>query len=271
MNTIKIKLSNNVEMPILGLGTYQIRGKDTRQIVEYALETGYRHIDTAQAYYNEEEIGEILKSSSIPRKEIFITTKLDNSNHGYEEAIAAFERSLERLKIDYLDLYLIHWPSNGKRIETWRAFEYLLENNLSRAVGVSNYTVRHLQELFDNSSIKPQVNQIEFNPFVYQKDILDFCKQNDIQVEAYTPLARAKRFNDSDIKRFAGRYEKTPAQILLRWCLQKGSVVIPKSIHKERIKENSQIFDFEISDEDMKILDSKNENLRMSPDPHNIE
>ena len=267
----KIKLNDGNEIPLLGLGTYEIRGEDVSKSIEYAFEAGYRHIDTAKAYYNEEEIGSALKKISLPREEIFITSKLDNDNHGYDEAIKGFEKSLSKLKLDYIDLYLIHWPSNGKRTETWKAFEHLQQEGLIKSIGVSNFTIEHLQELLDNCEIPPAVNQFEFNPFVYQKDIADYCKEKNIQIEAYSPIARSKKFDDEDIQKFTEKYGKTPAQILLRWSLQHGAIVIPKSSNKERIIENSKIFDFEIEEDDMEILNSKNENLRFSPNPHFIK
>ena len=267
----KIKLNDGNEIPLLGLGTYDIRGEDVNKAIGYAFEAGYRHIDTAKSYYNEEEIGAAIKNNSIPRDEIFITTKLDNDDHGYKEAIKGLEKSLSKLQMDYVDLYLIHWPSNGKRIETWEAFEYLQQKGLVKSIGVSNFTVKHLQELLDNCEAPPAVNQIEFNPFVYQKDIADFCKEKNIRIEAYTPIARMQKFDDEDIQNISEKYGKTPAQILLRWNLQHDAIVIPKSSNKERIIENSKIFDFEISEDDMKILDSKNENLRLSADPHLIK
>jgi len=269
MNTIKLNDGN--EIPLLGLGTYDIRGEDVIKAIGYAFEAGYRHIDTAKSYYNEEEIGDAIKKQSLPREEIFITTKLDNDDHGYKEAIKAFEKSLSKLKVEYIDLYLIHWPYNGKRIETWRAFEHLQQKGLIKSIGVSNFTAKHLQELIDNCEVVPAVNQFEFNPFIYQKDIADFCKGNNIAIEAYSPIARNQRSNDKDVKNISEKYHKTPAQILLRWSLQHGAIVIPKSSNKERIIENTMIFDFTLSDDDMKILNAKNENLRFSPDPNPIK
>ncbi len=267
----KVKLNDGNEIPSLGLGTYQSRGKVVRQAVEYALEAGYRHIDTAKAYNNEEDIGAAIKSSYVQREEIFITSKLDNDEHGFNEALNALNKTLVRLRVDYLDLYLIHWPSNGKRVETWEAFEEMQQKGLCKSIGVSNFTPRHLQEILDNCDVTPAINQIEFNPFVYQKKIADFCKQENIRLEAYTPLARTQRFDEDDVKYISKKYDKTPAQILLRWSLQHGAVVIPKSTHKERIIENSKIFDFEIDEDDMEILNSKNEDLRVAPDPYGIQ
>jgi len=264
----RLKLNSRVEIPCLGLGTYNIRSqKDVDRAIHSALEVGYRLIDTAAGYYNETEIGKAIKNSSVPREEIFITTKLDNSDHGYQNTFKAFDESLKKLDCDYIDLYLIHWPMQ-KRNESWKAMEELLKGNKCRAIGVCNFTVRHLEELQENFSVVPAVNQFEFNPFVFQKKISDYCMANDIVVEAYTPIARNHKFNHPVIKEISGKYKKTPAQILLRWSLQHNAIVIPKSSNPDRIKENSEIFDFHISKEDMSKLNSMNEDLRLSPDPY---
>jgi len=268
--TGRLKLNNGIEIPYLGLGTYDIRGqKEVDKAIHAALETGYRLIDTAAAYYNEKEVGQAIKSSSILREEIFITTKLDNSDHGYQKTLKAFEKSLKELDLEYIDLYLIHWPISDKRNESWKAMVELLKQKKCKAIGVSNYTIRHLKELFESSSTLPAVNQIEFNPFVFQKEILDFCNTHHIAIEGYTPIARRKKFNHPVIKELSAKYEKTPAQIMLRWCLQHNVIVIPKSSNPERIKENADIFDFNLSDEDMMKMNSLNEELRFSPDPYN--
>jgi len=267
----RIKLNNGIEIPYIGLGTYQLRGKTAHESVNTALEAGYRLIDTAESYYNEKEVGEAIKNSRIPRDEIFITTKLANENHGYDNTLRAFEGSLKRLGLDYVDLYLIHWPSGRLRDETWRAFESILNEGTCRSIGVSNYTVRHLKELFKISSTFPAVNQVEFNPYIYQKDILDLCKEKNIQLEGYTPLARTKKFNESILKNISEKYVKSRAQVLIRWSLQHNVIAIPKSSNENRIKENINVFDFEIAHEDMKKLNSLNENLRFSPDPHNLK
>lgn len=267
LNT-KLTLNNAVEIPYLGLGTYNIRiQKDVDRAIHSALEIGYRLIDTAAGYYNEREIGKAIKSDSVPRYEIFITTKLDNSDHGYQNTLKAFDESLKKLDCGYIDLYLIHWPER-MRNDSWKAMEELLRGDKCRAIGVSNFTVRHLEELRKNSSVIPAVNQFEFNPFVYQKEISDYCKANNIIVEAYTPIARNHKFDHPVIKEVSGKYNKTPAQIMLRWSLQHNAIVIPKSSNPYRIKENSEIFNFNISDEDMFKLNSLNEDLRLSPDPY---
>jgi diketogulonate reductase-like aldo/keto reductase len=264
----KVKLNNGVEMPIFGLGTYQTEsGKEAGEAVLHALEIGYRHIDTAAMYGNEEDVGDAIKESGIPREEIFVTTKLWNSDHGYDKALAAFEESQEKLGLDYVDLYLIHWPVEDLRKESWRALEKLLKEGRCRAVGVSNYMTWHLEELLEGSSTVPAVNQVEFSPYLYLRDLHDFCRSHDIRLESYSPLTKGHQLNDPKLASIASEYSKSPAQILIRWALQKGVVVIPKSSRKERIKENAEVFDFTISDQDMEILDSFDRGLRTSWDP----
>jgi diketogulonate reductase-like aldo/keto reductase len=264
----KIRLGNGVEMPMLGLGTYQSRsGRETRDAALGALQVGYRHIDTASMYANEEDVGAAIKESGIPREEIFVTTKLWNSDHGYDTALAAFERSRRRLGLSYVDLYLIHWPVEDLRNETWRALEALLEEEKCRAIGVSNYMTRHLEELLEKSSTVPAVNQVEFSPYLYQEDLLEFCRKSNIQVESYSPLTKGRKLDDPKLVDMASKYSKSPAQILIRWALQHQIVVIPKSSKKERIVENAGVFDFAISPEDMRALDSFDQGLRTSWDP----
>ena len=259
----KITLNNGVKIPQLGLGVYQSPpGKITVHTAKYALELGYRHIDTAKIYGNEADIGIAVKESGIDREEIFITTKLWNTDQGYDKALRAFENSLQRLGLSYVDLYLIHWPVQEKIIETWKAMIKILKDGKSRAIGVSNYSIDELKETIQVSDIIPAVNQVEFHPFLYQKDLLDFCKSNRIQVESYSPLTRGKKLNHQSLKALSNKYGKTTAQILIKWNLQHNLVVIPKSIHEKRILENSQVFDFIIEEKDMETLDSLNENLR---------
>jgi diketogulonate reductase-like aldo/keto reductase len=268
----KIKLNNGVEMPILGLGTWQMNsGREAEDAALCALKTGYRLIDTASAYANEESIGKALHKSGIPREEVFITTKLWNSDHGYGSAIATCTRSLERLGLHYIDLYLIHWPVTGIRNETWKAMETLLGEGKCRAIGVSNYTIRHLEELLDTSSTIPAVNQVEFSPYLYQKTLLEFCCSHGIQLEAYSTLTRGVKLDDPKLSAISGRYQKSTAQIIIRWALQHGIVVIPKSSNEDRIRANADVFDFAISVEDMSSLDAFNENLRICWDPSTVE
>ena len=257
------KLNNGIQIPRLGLGVYQVpSGKSTVKAVKYALKIGYKHIDTAMIYGNESDVGKALKDSDVKREDIFITTKVWNSDQGYDSTLEAFESSLKRLGLSYVDLYLIHWPIQGKTNETWKALIKLLRNGKVNAIGVSNYSINDLRETIQSSDVVPAINQVEFHPFLYQKDLLLFCKSNSIHPEAYSPLTRGKRLDDPSIVRIAMAYEKTPAQILVRWSLQHDLVVIPKSNHEERILENSQVFDFHINQKDMDILDSLDENLR---------
>ena len=267
----KLKLNNEIEIPYLGLGTYAIRRrKEVDRAIHTAFDAGYRLIDTAAAYYNEKEIGEAIKSSSVSREEIFITTKLDNFDHGYKQALKAFETSLKKLDTDYVDLYLIHWPVRGRN-ESWKAMEELLKQGKCRSIGVSNYMIHHIEDLKKNSSVLPAVNQIEFNPFVFEREVKEYCQNLGVAVEAYTPIARGRKFRHQEIKKLSEKYGKTQAQLMLRWELQHNVIVIPKSSNPGRIKENADIFDFNISDEDMKVLNSLDENLRYSPNPYSYD
>jgi diketogulonate reductase-like aldo/keto reductase len=268
----RIKLNNGIEKPVFGLGTYNINGeKAVQEAVGSALQNGYRLIDTAQMYGNEKYVGKVIRESGIPREEIFVTTKLDNDQHGFDKAKKSFNASLNRLDIGYIDLFLIHWPLGGARIETWNALVEIYNQGAAKAIGVCNYTRRHLEEIFANSEIKPAVNQVEFNPFNFQEDLLSFCDGKGIRVEGYTPLSRAYKFKNKVVQEVSQRYSKTPAQVFLRWALQHNVIPIPKSSHKESIKENGAIFDFNIEYEDMKKLNSLNENYRLAMDPHSIK
>ncbi len=256
-------LNSEVEIPRLGLGVYQSPpGKTTERAVQYALMIGYRLIDTAQLYSNEVDVGRAVRKSEVSRDEVFITTKVWNSDQGYESTLQAFNKSLKRLDLSYLDLYLIHWPVSGMSEETWKAMVRLLQEQKIRAIGVSNYDIGDLSQLMQSSDVLPAVDQVEFHPFLYQERLLRFCERNSIQMEAYSPLTRGTQIDHPTIAAVADKYRKTPAQVLIRWSLQHGMVVIPKSIHEARILENSKVFDFELEPEDMKILNSLNENLR---------
>ena len=266
------KLNSGTEIPVFGFGTYQLTGeKRVKEALRAALETGYRLIDTAQMYGNEKFVGDVIRQSGIPREEIYITTKLDNDQHGYDKAKLSFDKSMDRLQLDYVDLFLIHWPVEGLRLESWRALVDIYNQGGAKAIGVSNYTIRHLKELFNNSETKPAVNQVEFNPFNFQDDLLSFCKEEGIRLQGYTPLSRTNKFNNDTIQELSSKYSKTPAQIMLRWALQHNVIPIPKSSHPERIKENAHVFDFFIEDQDMEKLDSLHENYRLALDPHEIK
>ncbi len=266
-----IKLNNGIKIPMFGLGTYlNDKGKQAINSILYALEIGYRHIDTAAMYENEKEVGRAVRESCIPREEIFVTTKLWNSDHGFDNTIKAFQRSLERLRLDYIDLYLIHWPVENLRLESWRALERLYSDGLCKSIGVSNYMERHLDEILNNFSVVPAVNQVEFSPFLYLKELQNYCESKGIALESYSPLTKGHKLKDSNLIDIARRYDKSTSQILVRWCLQKGVIVIPKSAQKEHIKENSAVFDFNISEADMIKLDNLNENYHSTWDPTNV-
>ncbi len=266
------QLRNGVDMPYLGLGTYQAENnQEVIDAVKHALEIGYRHIDTASIYNNEEGVGQGIKESSVPRSDIFVVTKVWNSDQGYDNAIRSFEDSLERLQLDYLDLLLIHWPVKEKYKDTWRAMEYLYEQKKVRAIGVSNFLKHHMVDLMSASNIVPMVNQMEFHPYVVQQDLLDFCNKNTIQYEAWSPFMQGKVFGLDICKELANKYNKSVAQIILRWNLQKGVVTIPKSVHKDRIASNADIFDFELSQEDVAYLDSLDRGERIGPHPDHFD
>ncbi len=261
-------LNNEISIPMLGLGVYQTpRGQVAEDAVTIALDAGYRHIDTASMYGNEESVGRAILKSGISRQDIWVTTKLWNTDHGYERSIEAINESLERLNLDYIDLFLIHWPVKELRAESWKALEHLYNQGVCRAIGVSNYMTWHLEELLGSCELVPAVNQVEFSPFLFQRDLLNFCNQNEIQLEAYSPLTKGERLNDDTLKTIASEYERTAAQILIRWALQHNLVVIPKSADPDRIRENADVFDFTIADEHMERLDDLNEDLRTSWDP----
>jgi methylglyoxal/glyoxal reductase len=266
-----VKLNNNVRIPILGLGVYQTPpGRVTQNAVKFALSVGYRHVDTARIYGNEADVGEAVRKSGVPREQLFVTTKLWNGDQGYDSTLRACEASLKRLGFDYVDLYLIHFPVPETRKESWKAMMTLLERGKCRAIGVSNFTIPHLEDLLEEHELTPAVNQVEFHPFLYQKELLEYCQRKGIQVEAYSPLARGEKLKHPRLTAVAAKYSKTPAELMIRWGLQHGLVVIPKSTREERIRENSQVFDFEISADDMRSLDSLNEDLRLNWDPTNI-
>ena len=261
----KIKLNDGHSIPRLGLGVWMISsGKGCESAVRAALDAGYRHIDTAAYYGNEESVGKAIRDSGVPRDEIYLTTKLWNSDHGNPER--ALERSLGKLKLDYVDLYLIHYPV-PERMRSWRTLAGLRAGGKARSIGVSNFTIRHLTELIADSETIPAVNQVELHPYLYQRELMDFCHDNNIVVEAYSPLTHGERLDDPRLMAIARKYSKSPAQILIRWALQHDFVVIPKSAKRQRIIENADVFDFAISAADMQTLDSLNENLRTCWDP----
>lgn len=265
-------LNNGTEIPLLGLGTWQSKaGKETYDAVQLSLELGYRHIDTAAIYGNEFDVGKAIKESGIGADEIFVTTKVWNTDQGYDNTLRAFEESTKKLGLDYVDLYLIHWPMTNLRKDTWKALIHIYETRGARSIGLSNYTEKHIAELLLDSPIQPTINQIEITPYLYQKDLVNYCFENKILIEAYSPLIRGRKFDDKRLQEIASNYNKSMAQILIRWSLQKGFVVLPKSVNPIRMKENADVFDFEINENDMMILDSFNENYRVAWDPTTIE
>jgi diketogulonate reductase-like aldo/keto reductase len=266
-NQLYTILNNGHQMPLLGLGVYDMYNSEAEQAVLWALETGYRLIDTAEMYKNETEIGNAIRKSGIDRTEIFVTTKVNNGDQGFDKTLRAFDESLKKLNIDYINLYLVHWPIKATRKDTWLALEKLYNEGRVKAIGVANYLIPFLSELESSSSIVPAVNQVELSPYLYLKDLVEVCKQKKIQLQDYTPLVRGMRMNDPRLKSIAQKYEKTPAQIILRWALQHGVPSIPKSANFQRIKENFDIFDFEINQIDMDFIDTFNENLRLVEDP----
>lgn len=265
-----VELRNGVKMPLLGFGTYKSGEEEvTKNSVIEALSLGYRHIDTATLYGNEEAIGKGIIESRLIREDIFITSKVWKADMGYDKTLKAFQQSLNKLQVKYLDLYLIHWPSPLVN-ETWRALEKLYEEGKVRAIGVSNFTEEHLDKLLDTANIIPMVNQIEFHPELTQLKLREFCKKKNIQIEAWAPLMRGRILNYEVLIKMAAKYKKTVAQIVLRWDLQLGIVTIPKSSNPSRIKENADIFDFNISNEDINKISSLNLERRYGPDPHDI-
>jgi len=267
-----VPLANGVEMPYFGLGVFRSRdGAEVINAIEWALEAGYRHIDTAAMYENENGVGEAVKRSHINRKEVWLTSKVWNSKQGYDSTIKAFHETLNRLDTDYLDLYLIHWPVKGKFADTWKALETLYEEGKIRAIGVSNFLEHHLDELMQTAKITPMVNQYEFHPRLVQPELLQKCRSMGIQPEAWSPLMQGEVFEIKELQKMTNKYNKNVAQIVLRWNLQKGVITIPKSVNKERIISNSQIFDFVISDDDMKEIDQLNRHHRIGADPDNFD
>jgi diketogulonate reductase-like aldo/keto reductase len=268
----RVKLNNGVEMPWLGLGVFQsVPGKETEQAVRWALELGYRHVDTAAFYDNEQDVGRAVKDSGLSRESVFVTTKVWNADQGFESTLKAFDRSRSKLGLEVVDLYLIHWPVKGKIPETWRALERLYAQGKARAIGVSNFLVHHLEELSQASAVTPAVNQVEFHPFLVQKELLAYELSRGIRPEAWAPLTRTRGFANPVIASLARKYGRTPAQIILRWDFQLGVVTIPKSVHRERIAENSRIFDFELEAADVEKLSALDEGARIGPNPDTID
>ncbi len=260
-------------MPLLGFGTYKLEeGKEVERAVSDALEIGYRHIDTAAAYENEEGVGRAIRASGVPREEIFVTTKIwtDDMRKGEDGVMDAFEQSLDRLGLDYVDLYLTHWPAPKHYVKAWRTLEEIYEDGRSLAIGVSNCLERHLETLFDGGTVVPMVNQIEHHPKLLQPELVDFCKENEIVVTAWSPLMQGELLKNADLKKIAEAHGKSVAQVILRWDVQHGVVAIPKSSKKARAAENFDIFDFKLSASEMAKIDGLDEGERIGPDPEDF-
>lgn len=269
-------LNNGVKMPWFGLGVFKVEeGPELVNAVKTAIKHGYRSVDTAAIYGNEEGVGQGiqqgLKEAGISREELFVTSKVWNADLGYESTIAAYETSLKKLGLAYLDLYLIHWPVEGKYKDAWRALETLYKEGRVKAIGVSNFQIHHLQDLMKDAEIKPMINQVEYHPRLTQKELQAFCQANDIQFEAWSPLMQGQLLDNEVIQEIAKKHNKSIAQVILRWDLQNGVVTIPKSTKEHRIVENANVFDFELTKEEMEIIDGLNQNHRVGPDPDNFD
>ncbi|MCA1012180.1 aldo/keto reductase [Halobacillus halophilus] len=267
-----VTLNNGVPMPKLGLGVYKMEEEqEVVQAVQSALDLGYRHLDTASFYGNESGLGRGIRESDVPREELFITTKVWNDEQGYEETLNAFERSLERLGLEYLDLYLIHWPVPGKFTETWKAMEKLYHEGRVKAIGVCNFMEHHLEELMHEAQVKPVVDQVEFHPRLYRENLLRYCQDRDIFLEAWSPLARGNYFDEHVLQELAARYDKTAAQIILRWHWQLGIIIIPKSSNKDRQKQNADLFDFSLTNEEMEKISALHTGERIGKHPDEFD
>lgn len=266
-NQLYTTFHNGLKMPLLGLGVYDMYNAEAEKAVEDALEIGYRLIDTASLYRNEKEIGNAIRKSAVPREEIFVTTKLGNADQGFENTLKAFDTSLKLLNIDYIDCYLVHWPIRGKRKESWLALEKLFAEKRVRSIGVANYLLPFLEELKSYATEIPVLNQVEFSPYLYLKELAEYCQQQKIQLQSYTPLVRGRKFGDPRIQKIAQSHIKSPAQIILRWNIQHGISAIPKSSNRARLEENFDIFDFQLTTDDMHEMDSWNENYRVVDNP----
>ncbi|WP_408893674.1 aldo/keto reductase [Paenibacillus taichungensis] len=264
-------LYNGVKMPWLGFGVFKVKdGEEVVDAVKTAIQAGYRSIDTAKAYNNETGVAQGIRESGIAREDLFITTKVWNGDQGYESTLAAFEASMERLELEYLDLYLIHWPVKGKYKDTWRALEKLHKEGRIRAIGVSNFQIHHLEDLMTDATIKPAVNQVELHPLLIQTELREYCSKHQIQIEAWSPLGQGHLLEHPLLLEIAAKYSKSPAQVILRWDLQNGIVTIPKSVTPQRIRDNVDLYDFTLTTEEIERINQLNENKRFGSDPDNF-
>ncbi len=261
------QLNNGIKMPLLGLGVYDMHHATAELAVLDALEIGYRLIDTASLYENETEVGAAINKSGLPRNEIFVTTKVGNADHGYDETLRAFDTSLQKLQMDYVDLYLVHWPIKGKRKETWLALEKLYADKRVKAIGVANYLILFLDEMTSYASMVPMLNQVEFTPWLFQEDLLNYCNDKNIQLQSYSPLTRGKKLDDLRLLQLCAKYDKTPAQIILQWNMAHNISTIPKSSNRDRLQENFDSLSFSLSADDVNFMNNFNENFRICDDP----
>ncbi|MGG1440738.1 aldo/keto reductase [Brevibacillus laterosporus] len=269
-------LHNGTKMPWFGIGVFKVEeGSELVSAVKSAIKHGYRSIDTAAIYGNETSVGQAIhegiQETNLPREDLFVTSKVWNADLGYEATLAAFETSLDKLGLEYLDLYLIHWPVKGKYKEAWRALEKLYKDGRVKAIGVSNFQIHHLEDLMEEAEIKPMINQVEFHPYLTQKELITFCRAHDIQMEAWSPLMQGQLLDNPVLQEIANKHGKTVAQVILRWDLQHGVITIPKSTKEHRIVENASVFDFELTQEEMDRIDALNQNHRVGPDPDNFD
>ncbi|MBG9796723.1 aldo/keto reductase [Brevibacillus laterosporus] len=269
-------LHNGTKMPWFGIGVFKVEeGSELVSAVKSAIKHGYRSIDTAAIYGNETSVGQAIhegiQETNLPREDLFVTSKVWNADLGYEATLAAFETSLDKLGLEYLDLYLIHWPVKGKYKEAWRALEKLYKDGRVKAIGVSNFQVHHLEDLMEEAEITPMINQVEFHPYLTQKELITFCRAHNIQMEAWSPLMQGQLLDNPVLQEIADKHGKTVAQVILRWDLQHGVITIPKSTKEHRIVENASVFDFELTQEEMDRIDALNQNHRVGPDPDNFD
>jgi methylglyoxal/glyoxal reductase len=276
MGVKNIRLNNGIEMPEIGYGVFRVEdGKELEDAVVTAIRSGYRSIDTAAIYGNERSVGngirKAIEEGLVTREDLFVTSKVWNVHASYDQTITDYEQTLERMGLEYLDLYLIHWPGQDKYLEPWKALEHLYKEGRVKSIGVSNFQVHHLENLLKSAEVTPVINQIEFHPKLTQLEVRDYCLQHDIQVEAWSPLMNAELLNHDKVKEIAAKYNKSAAQVILRWDIRHGVITIPKSMTPSRIKENISIYDFSLTEEDMEQLDALNENMRSGPNPDEFD